>query len=97
MANDNSGPIVRIDTFGADVVIGAGYARVSMILVTAYSSAKSVAFIDSSGGEVMKLECPSGETYSVTFSQPFDFQNGLIFDDSASDLAAGDKLYVYLA
>lgn len=96
MANDNSGPVVRIDTFGADVVVGAGNVRVSMILATAYSSAKSVAFIDASGNEVMKFECPTGETYSVPFSKPFDFQNGLTFDDSESDLAAGDKLYVYL-
>jgi len=86
---------IRIDTFGADVTIkSSGRLNVDAIVLTAYTSAKTVTFIDASGANCLVAEVPTGET--VTISGPLQFSNGLVFDDSASDLAAGDFIFIFL-
>lgn len=102
-ANDTTGTPVRIDTFGSDVVIASGPRpiKVKNITITAYTSAKTVTLIDSSNAVVLVLECPSGSTISwppFTPSGDFrgiEFGNGLTFDDSASDLGAGDLVFIW--
>ncbi len=96
-ANDVDSTPRRIDTFGADVTIRAGSVSVTSILVTAYSTIKTVTFIDSSAAVVLVIEVPVGST--VAWPQYGDkaiqFTNGLIYDDSASDVAAGDFIFVW--
>jgi len=96
MANLNKGANIRIDTFGSDVTIGAGRVTVNCMIITAYTSAKTVTFIDSAGTTALVLEIPSGATGQLTPSKPITFPNGLIFDDSASELAAGDFIFMWL-
>lgn len=87
----------RIDTFGADVTISSDSVRIKEIIVTAYSSDKTVKFIDSDGAEVLVFEVPSGRTGQITPAKPIPFSNGFIFDDSESDLAAGDYIFIWVA
>jgi hypothetical protein len=94
-ANDTGSNNVRIDTFGADVEIASGRVQIKSIIITAYSSAKTITFIDSSNAKVMVLECPSGYSINWTPSEPVTFYNGIKFDDSASDLAANDFIFVF--
>jgi hypothetical protein len=96
MANNTTMNPMRIDTFGADVTISTGSVKVLAILATAYSSAKTVTFIDNEGEEVLRVEVASDSTGQFTPAEAFLFSRGLIFDDSGSDLAAGDFVYIYL-
>ena len=92
-ANDTNGNWIRIDTFGADVQIKAtGRIIVKRLVITAYTSAKTITFI---GGEgtVLVLECPAGDSITL---QDLDFYNGLTFDDSESDLAANDFIFLWV-
>ena len=93
MANGSVGPGYRIDTFGADVTIATGMLRVTGILVNAFTSTKTVAFIDSDGASILKLEATADASSQLIV--PMKFDNGLIFDESASDLAAGDSIYIF--
>lgn len=97
MANDLTGSPMRIDTFGADVDIKAsGRTLIKNITVTAYTSAKTITFIDADAANVLVLECPAGETISwPMFDDKVLFDNGLTFDDSESDLAAGDFIFIW--
>lgn len=96
-ANDTTGRTMRIDTFGADVEIAEGYVSVISMVVTAYSSAKTVTFVDDDGNKALVVECPSGE--SITWpstGKPIVFEGGLTFDDDASELASGDFIFFFL-
>ena len=95
MANKTGYNLVRIDTFGSDVVISTGSIKVNAILATGYNTVKTVTFIDVQGEQVMKFEVAANGTSQFTPSKPFTF-NGLTFDDSASDFADGDVVYLYL-
>lgn len=96
MANDVDGFPIRIDTFGADVDISAKKIQIKNITVTAYTSAKTVTFLDADGAVVLVLECPAGGTVSwPAFDDGIYFDNGLTFDDSGSDLAAGDFIFIW--
>ena len=96
MANDTSGYPIRIDTFGADVTISDKRIRIHKILITAYTSGKTVTFIDADAANVLVLECPVGETISWPDGDDGAlFGNGLTYDDSASDLAAGDFIFIW--
>jgi len=95
MANSVGTNPVRLDTFGADVTIKAtGRVVVDSIVITAYSSAKTVTFIDAAGAAVLVVEGASDGTVSV--AGPLTFTNGLIFDDSGSDVAASDFVFIFL-
>jgi len=96
MANSLNTIPKRIDTFGSgDVTIGTGVVSINAMYITAYSSAKTVTFIDNDGAKCLVIEVPSGETFPVEPSRPIRFTNGLIFDDSASDLAASDLIFIF--
>lgn len=95
MANDTGGYPIRIDTFGADVTISAGRVLIRRILITAYSSTKTITFIDADAGKVCVLECPAGETIELFDKDGILFKNGLTFDDSESDLAANDFIFIW--
>jgi len=96
-ANDTTNTPMRIDTFGSDVVISTGRSWIENIVITAYTSAKTVTFIDDDGGVVLVIECPAG--YTVTWPNdgtgPKEFTNGINFDDSASGLAASDFIFIW--
>jgi hypothetical protein len=96
MANRLSGNNKHIDTFGSDVTISTNPIYVVAIIATGYSSAKSVVFIDNDDDEVLGFEVPAGGSGQFTPAQAVYFRNGFIFDDSASDLEAGDKIHIYL-
>lgn len=95
MANSTTGNPIVIDTFGADVTISSGFVRVNLIIATGFTSNKTVTFIDNDGNRIMNFEVPAAESKIISPAEPFVFPNGMIFDDSASDLAAGDFVYVY--
>jgi hypothetical protein len=94
-ANDLTTSNMRIDTFGSDVTIGTGRVVINSIVITAYSSAKTITFIDAAGSKLLVFECPSG--YSINWTPPksITWRNGFYFDDSASDLAASDFIFVF--
>ena len=99
-ANDMTKTPLRIDTFGADVTIDTGRIFISTIVITAYSSAKTVTFINSDAEVVLVIECPSGETVTwpsakAVHPRGVEFAEGFIFDDSASDLAANDFIFIW--
>lgn len=96
MANDVTGTPMRIDTFGADVEITTRPITIKSIVVTAYTSAKTITFIDEDAAVMLVLECPSGETISwPPHDDGVKFDNGLTLDDSACDLAAGDFIFIW--
>jgi hypothetical protein len=68
---------------------------INSIVITAYSSAKTITFIDAAGSKLLVFECPSG--YSINWTPPksITWRNGFYFDDSASDLAASDFIFVF--
>jgi len=95
MANSlGTNPIV-IDTFGADVTVTTKIAVVHAMYITGYTSAKTVTFIDNSGNECFVVEVPSGGTLAIEPSTPLRFTDGFIFDDSASDLAEDDFIFIF--
>jgi hypothetical protein len=96
-ANDVANTPKRIDTFGSDVAIITGRGWVENLTITAYTSAKTVTFIDDDGDECLVLEVPAGYTISwpTEGAAPKEFANGFNFDDSASDLAANDFIFVW--
>jgi hypothetical protein len=96
-ANDLDSNPNRIDTFGADAVIHASSIQIKNITITAYTSAKNIVFIDADGDICLVLVCPAGESVSwpPAGSGPVTFANGITFDDSASELAAGDYIFVF--
>lgn len=93
-----SNPIV-IDTFGSDVTISTTAVKVKSIVMEGASAGDTATFIVGNGGsrEVLRL---SNTVASASIpwapSGGFTFQDGLIFDDSASDLASGDFIFIYL-
>ena len=95
MANITAGGIRKLDTFGADVVIDAGVYTLNAMYITAYTSAKTSTFLDNDAVVILVLEVAAGATGQITPSKPIRFPNGLTFDDSASDLAAGDFVFLY--
>lgn len=95
MANDVGSWPKRIDTFGADVTLDSGVCSVHAMYITAYTSAKTVTFIDNNAANVLVLEVAAGTTAQVTPAKPLNFPAGLKFDDSASGLAAGDFIFVF--
>jgi hypothetical protein len=95
MSNVVTGTTRRIDTFGSDVVIDTKIIEVFAIYITAYTSAKTITFIDNDAAVVLVLEVAAGSTAQITPAKPIKFSNGLTFDDSASDLAAGDFIFIF--
>ena len=87
----NPSGFTRIDTFGADVTIDLHRLVAEHIIVTAYTSAKTVTFIDQSAAVALVFEVPAGETVHI---EGWVFPEGAIFDQSASDLAAGDFIFI---
>lgn len=96
MANDLTTSPMRIDTFGSDVVISADAVRVTAVVATGYTSGKTVTFIDADGANVLIFEVASGGTGQFTPAKPVLFRNGLTFDDSESDLASGDFIFIFI-
>ena len=99
-ANDTTQNPIRIDTFGSDVTISATKVLIRSITVTAYTTAKTVTFIDADNAKVLVLECPAGSSIAWPPTQPrnsngMEFTNGLYFDDSGSDLAANDFIFIW--
>jgi hypothetical protein len=95
MANATTGGVRRIDTFGSDVTIDAGVITVYSIYITVYTTAKTITFIDNDAANILVVEVAAGATGQITPAKPVRFPNGLIFDDSASDLGAGDFIFIY--
>ena len=96
MANDTGLNPARIDTFGSDVTISDRQVSVLSIVVEGASAGDTATFIDKNGNEVLRLSvAAAGGSVIWSPARPFLF-NGLTFDDSASDLAAGDFIYVFL-
>jgi len=96
MANDLSSNPVRIDTFGSDAEIADRNVSVVSIVMEGATAGDTATFIDMNGGEVLRLST-GVNAQSIVWSpaKPFLF-NGLTFDDSASDLASGDYVFVFL-
>ena len=96
MANQLTGNPVVIDTFGADVVINANKVTVTSIVMEGATAGDTATFLDRDGNEVLRLSNDIATASKVwTPAEPFKF-NGLTFDDSASDLAANDFIFIYL-
>ena len=96
MANQLTGNPVVIDTFGADVVISANKVQVLSIVMEGATAGDTATFLDRDGNEVLRLSNDIGTASKVwSPAEAFRF-NGLTFDDSASDLAASDFIFVYL-
>ena len=96
MANDLSSNPVRIDTFGADAEISDRNVSVVSIVMEGATAGDTATFLDKNGGEVLRLSNSIGSASAVwSPAKPFMF-NGLTFDDSASDLAGGDFIFIFL-
>jgi hypothetical protein len=94
---------MTIDTFSSDVTISSNAVDVENITTTAYTSAKTVTFVDSSDVVVLVLEIPAGETLSWPSASPpgdrrngMRFDNGLVLDVNASELVSGDYMFVWV-
>jgi hypothetical protein len=95
-ANDVTSLPWRVDTFGADVTLKNNRFMLEKMVITAYTSAKTVTFINDTAAAVLVLEVPAGQTISWPSTDiPVVFPNGFIFDDSESDLAAGDFIFIW--
>lgn len=95
-ANDVTKVPMRIDTFGADVTIKARNFHLKRMVITAYTSAKTVTFLNGRGDVCLVLEVPTGSTINwPNTDDPVSFPEGFIFDDSASDLAANDFIFIW--
>ena len=96
MANQTTGNPVVIDTFGADVVISANKVTVTSIVMEGATAADTATFIDRDGNEVLRLSNEIGGASAIwSPAEPFTF-NGLTFDDSESDLAGSDFVYIFM-
>jgi len=96
MANQTTGNPVVIDTFGSDVAISSNKIKVTSIVVEGASAGDTAVFLDRDGNEVSRLSnAANGASVVWSPAEPFRF-NGLTFDDSASSLAAGDFVFIYL-
>ena len=98
-ANDLTGVPIRIDTpASGDVTISAKSITITNMIITGYTSAKTVTFIDSDGAIVLVLVVPSGGTISWPNlgSREITFDNGFILDGSATELAnASDFIFIW--
>ena len=96
MANSTVTNPVYIDTFGGDVTISTDQVTVVSIVMEGASAGDTATFIDNEAKEVLRLSnAANGASAIWSPSEPFRFANGLIFDDSASSLAANDFVWVY--
>jgi outer membrane protein assembly factor BamB len=95
MANNLTTNPMFLDTFTGDVTIGSKNVKILSIIITAYSSNKTVTFIDSNGVEVWRTEVAAGQSITWEPARSFIFRDGFIFDESESDLAAGDRIFVF--
>ncbi len=91
-----------IDTFTADVHIGGtegGLVTVTSVVIKTATAGDTAVFIDKNAVEVLRLANNISTGSMVwTPAEPFTFQNGMTWDDSASGAgwAAGDFIFVYL-
>lgn len=101
MANNTDQNPNVIDTFSADVNIGGTKgtpAIVSSIVMEGASAGDTATFIDEDGTEVLRLSnTVAGGSVVWTPAEPFIFQKGLTFDDSASSLDTNDFIFIFLA
>jgi hypothetical protein len=96
-ANSTNGNPRVIDTFGSDVTVFAGPMAVVSIVVEGATAGDTVVFINSSGQEVLRLSnTADGGSIVWTPAEPFVFDGGLIFDESASSLAENDFVFIFL-
>jgi len=97
MANDLGNSPMRIDTFGADVIIGVGNTFINAMFVTNEDAGvRDLTFIDDDGAVCLFLKIAADATAQLTPSKPMRFSNGITYDDSASDTAAGDFIFVFI-
>lgn len=98
-SNQSTNPIV-IDTFGVDTIIDTGPVTVTSIVAEgATTVGKTATFIDNNATEVLRLStrvASASAIWTPPNKEAFTFQNGLRFDDSASGLASGDYVFIYL-
>jgi hypothetical protein len=100
-ANRLTGNPVFIDTpASGDVTISSKRVWIQNITVTAYTSAKTVTFIDADDNVVLVVECPTGSSISwppvPCSDKGCEFPNGLYLDDSATDLAnSSDLIFIW--
>jgi len=96
MANHVESNYAYIDTFGADVTIASGRAKILAITVYAAAAAEYAVFINSKGRVVAIAGGAQDAVDHFTPCQPVGC-DGLVFDDSASTLEANDFVIVHLA
>ena len=97
MANVLTGNPVYIDDVGADITVSDGIVTVSMITVSEDNSAAAkVVFIDNDSNVMVVIQVAQNATQIWTPAQPHCFQNGLIYDESASSIDDGDIVLVYI-
>ena len=96
MANNVNINPAYIDTAGGDVTISSGIVTVSLMSLTDNAgAAKKVVFIDNDSNVVAVIQAAANGTSLWDPAEPFCFQNGLIYDDSASSVANNDIVLVY--
>jgi hypothetical protein len=100
-ANDATSVPITIDTpASGDVTIASGRVFVKNITVTAYTSDKTVTFIDKKAKVVLVMECPADSSISwppFTTRDGMEFRDGLYLDDSATDLEnSSDFVFIWL-
>lgn len=96
MANHIGDRHAVIDTFGADVTLKSGECKVLLITIYAAGAGELATFIDNSGQIVFMVSAGTGLVDSIMMPTPIGV-DGLVFDDSASTLEAGDALVVHFA
>ena len=94
MANSLGTNPIRLDTFGADVVISTKRIKVRSMVLAGYSSAKKAVFIDASAAVCLVAEVASDGHAEI--QGPLTFSNGITFDDSESDFDTNDFILIYL-
>ena len=96
MANNLVSNPCYIDDVGADITVASGGVEVSLITVTEQgTAARKVVFIDNNGEVVCVINVAQGTTEPWRPAAPFYFQNGLIYDESASTVVDNDVILVF--
>ena len=98
MANVVNNNHIKIDTFGADVTIISGPGWLSSITMEGASAGDTATFINGDGEEILRVSnAADSASFSWSPAEPEFFEKGVVFDDSASSLAANDFVFVTIA
>lgn len=97
MANILGDKFAVIDTFGADVELARDkWIKVMSIIVSADSATRKAYFKDESGRVIFVISSDKEKAFPYNPPQPVCVE-GLVYDDTLSNLASGDHIIIHFA